>query len=153
MTLSPALGDREFFKFCDTVDGPAVRVCGTVSISSTPAVGQSVVSVYDEVTSLTSGILTDVVTYTVPAGKEAYLQRVTFNGQNIATYTLLNNAVTLNKLNTYFSGPLFGEFSFYTASQEGLKLIAGDVITLKVIHSRPTMGDFHGMVQALEVTL
>lgn len=153
MTLSPVLGDREFFKFCDHPDGPAVRVCGTLGMSGSTPTGEEIISVYDEVTALTSGILTDLVTYTVPVGKDAYLQRVTFNGENIAAYSLLNGATTLNKHNTYFSGPLYGEFNFSTAVREGIKIVSGDIITLKVIHSRPTMADFHGTIQVLEVTI
>ncbi|NIQ16878.1 MAG: hypothetical protein GTO02_21595, partial [Candidatus Dadabacteria bacterium] len=69
------------------------------------------------------------------------LYRVEFSGNNIATYSAEIGGVVNAKKRTYFGGNLFGAFPF-----EGLTIAAGQVVRLRVIHSRPLVGDFEGRI-------
>lgn len=101
---------------------------------------------YDLALSLASGSETTIVSYTVPASKIFYLERVSFSGTNIARFRLELDGSEFERAYTYFSGPLHGQFNF-DSIDSGKICTAGQVITLKVIHARPSSGDFSGRIQ------
>lgn len=103
-------------------------------------------NVFNAVSSIASGSNTQVVVYTVPAGKTFFLDLIEFSGQNIATFQVVVNSSVEAQKETYFSGPLYGEFKF-----EKLKFTSGDVIELKVEHQRSETGDFNGRILGSEV--
>jgi hypothetical protein len=124
----------------------ALTVQGTVSVAQTGVCK----SFYSEVSAVGSASLVSVATYTVPVGTQARLQRVDFSGSNIAEYQLFINAVLQEKKRAWFSS-LNDSFQFSGGTAEGLLLSAGTVVTLRVIHSRPDVGDFNGRIQVLEI--
>lgn len=95
--------------------------------------------IYNEVISVASGVLTTVVSHTI-AGVNKLLNEVYFSGSNVAEYSLLINSSVMMKGRTYFGGSLN---EYFTLNQPK-KLNIGDVVELKVIHQRPTVGDFNG---------
>lgn len=107
-------------------------------------------STFNEISSVSSGSLTNIVTYTVPAGKFAYLQRIDYGGTNIATYEIWVDGIKINKRRTYFSGDLSGSLQFDSTISNGYLLTAGQILYLKVIHDRPIVGDFEGRLQLVE---
>lgn len=107
-------------------------------------------SPYAEVTSVASSVLTTIQTYTVPALVNAFLQKIEVSGTNIAEYRVEVNAVIKAKKRTYFGSSLNTEFIFADTGA-GLPLVPGDIVTIKVIHIRPMVGDFNSRVQAVEV--
>lgn len=121
-----------------------------VNIQSGGGQPQEEISVYSEVSSVASSVLTTILTYTVPPTRDAELHRISVNGDNIAKYTVLLNGSTLDRRFTYFSGPLSETFDFIT-SEGGFPIYTGDVIEVKVIHERPFLGDFGARLQALEI--
>lgn len=106
---------------------------------------------YNEVTSVASSILTTIQTYTVPVSTTAYLQKINISGTNIATYDVLINGVLQEKKRTWFNDGLNTEFDFSDYSKNGIPLITGDIVTVRVIHNRPSVGDFNSRVQVVEV--
>lgn len=142
-----------------TVLGPKVGLDvniagGTISVGpvSDSAYPTAVVkSTYGETLSVPASTETLVATYTVPVASIARLIRSEFSGDNVATYNLYKNGNPIAKARNYFTN-LNGMIDFSTITEEGLKITAGDVITLKVIHNRPTVGDFSGRIQVIEKT-
>lgn len=98
---------------------------------------------YNEVTSVATGVLTTVVTYS--AVQNTRLKVCEFSGTNIATYTILVNGTPINKKNTYY-GILDGKFDF----SKGYNLISGDLVTVTAIHNRPDPGDFNAFILVLK---
>lgn len=113
--------------------------------SATPAVP---LVEYDDVTDLAKDTPTEVISYTVPAGKKLVLTRVTFGGDNIAFYTLKIDGITKDRFETYFGGPFGSSFEFDDLD-DGWPLPPGTVISVEVEHFRPDPGMFHSRVQGV----
>ena len=92
---------------------------------------------YNEVLSVGSSILTNVITHTSIVNEA--LQSIIVSGTNIAEYTVLLNAIIIIKVRTEFTS--LNETILFPS--QGLKLVIGDVITVTVIHVRPSLGDFN----------
>ena len=151
--------DRDFQAFRQLPDESIVRAVLVENASNDPipvyltnpgsSIGE-VKSFFGQAPAVASGSETLVSSYTVPLAKTAYLVKVQFSGTNVATYNVYHNASLIAVYRTYFGSRLGDELQFACVSVEGLLLAAGDVVTLKVIHSRPFIGDFDGRIQILE---
>lgn len=139
--------------FVETTPGgdKALRVQGEISIVTDPNNNNEIVNAYTEASSVPASVLTTIGTFTAPVGKTTFLQRVSAGGQNIATFQVEVNGSKLEKRRTYFSGDLTTDFVFGGFSESGYPLTVGDVVTVKVTHSRPLSGDFESKIQALQV--
>lgn len=122
-----------------------------VVVESAAAAGV-VVSKFNEVVAIASGATTQLVSYTVPAGKHAFLQRSAVSGENIGKYDLLINAVVQDTVRTMFGGDLTGMFDFTSGNDSGLLLNPGDIVKVQVFNPRPYIGTFNARIQVLEVT-
>jgi hypothetical protein len=122
-----------------------------VNIVSESVSGAEIKSIYDEAPSVGAGSETSIVSYTVPLTKSAKLLRVEFTGENIAVYNLYINSVKQAKHRTYFGGSLSGVLNFSGGTADGLPLIEGDILLLRVLHDRPSSGDFEGRIQVVEI--
>ena len=102
---------------------------------------------YNEVLSVAAAILTTITTYV--AVLNDYIQSSTFSGTNIAEYTILVNAVIIMKKRTEFTS--LNDTFVFTQDMNGYKLNVGDMVTIKVIHNRPFVGDFNNTLQILNI--
>jgi hypothetical protein len=112
---------------------------------------ENIFAVYNEVLTVPPGILTTIVSYTVPVGVSRDLERVLFSGENIAKYQVLVNGLPVATNRTYFGGDLSGTITFGESDSRGLKLNSGDIVTLTVLHNRPNPADFEGTIELLQV--
>lgn len=131
-------------------DGDELAINPDGSINAIASTLGTFKSLYNEITSTASSVLTTLQTYTVPALTSAFLQKVEVSGSNIAEYRLEINSTIQDKKRTYFGSSLNTEFKFAEIGP-GIPLEAGDVVTVKVIHIRPTVGDFNSRLQVSEV--
>jgi hypothetical protein len=122
-----------------------------ISVAITSASNELSVNEYGQAAAVASGATTTVVTYTVPLGKTMVLERVTASGENIALFTIFINATQIDAGRTYFGGALNVEFDYTAPANLGYPLVAGDVVTLKVLHNRPTPANFEGRIQMSEL--
>jgi len=134
--------------------GQTLRVTLPTDQSAIPvflsgASSNDALNLFNSISAVPSSILTTIITYTVPASKKATLIRVPFSGENIARYELYKNNTMIDNQYTYFGGGLTGNFDF-SAQNAGYNLVAGDSITLKVIHYRPFVADFNGRIFYIE---
>lgn len=111
-----------------------------------PTTIRDVITPYNSISSVGTGILTNVITYTVPVASTFFLERIFVGGSNIATYAVLIDAVPIAQKRTWFSGDISVDFEFESISELGVKLIEGQVITVTVIHNRPDVGDFESTI-------
>lgn len=133
----------------DDGDELAINPDGSLNVVVQTTAGETVISEYNEVSSVATGANTDIVTYTAPPGVVTYLSKIDFSGDNIAKFSVDLNGTVIDKQRTYFGGDLNGTFNYANGSR-GLLLSPGDVVTLKVIHARPSAGDFNGRIQLVE---
>src|ERR1035437_254514 len=123
-----------------------------VNIVSAPISGQEVKSLYSQVLSIASGATTALVTYTVPPGKTAILERANASGENIARYDVLLNNALFDTRRTMFGGDLTTDFDYTSGNSSGFILNSGDVVKIQVLHNRPSTGTFNARLQVLEIT-
>lgn len=146
--VSAADGDN--IAISDGTDTLAINPDGSINVNVTTSNTGVVKSLYNEITAVGTSVLTTIDTYTAPVGKVTYLQKVETSGTNIAEYTIEINSVVKNKKRTYFGNSLNAEF-IYAQSGTGLPLNVGDIITVRVIHSRPMIGNFNSEIQVIEI--
>lgn len=113
------------------------------SVSSYTVESGTVATAYNEVSSVPSGTLTTIVSYTCTGPTRIKFAEVT--GTNIAEYTVLVNGIVKNKKRTYY-GNLDNSFQF----AKGLGISSGDVISLQVTHNQTDLGDFSGFILVMQ---
>jgi hypothetical protein len=99
---------------------------------------------YAEVTSVPSNTLTSILTKTITVN--SIIKNADISGSNVAEYTIVLNSQVIAKKRSYFGGDLNINFDF----NQGLTLTTGDVLVIKVIHSRPFVGDFNSNILLVE---
>lgn len=119
--------------------------------SPLPASNASTVFKYNEAANVASGATSTVLTYTVPSGKKALLQRILVGGENIAKYQTIYNSSLIATKRTYFQN-LNEEFNFIENSNNGFLMQAGDIITITVLQTRPWSANFESTIQVVEIT-
>jgi hypothetical protein len=123
-----------------------------VNIIESPIPGSMVKSIYSEANSVASGATTTLVSYTVPGGlTTSILQRISVSGENIAKFTVFRNGTQIDTRRTFFGSSLSEYFEFTTGSVDGYALSPGDILLVKVLHVRPSIADFEGRIQVLEI--
>jgi len=132
--------DREMQKFVESPTRPG-EACIEVNIGNQSAIpvtftqGSPIVE-YSDISSLASGTLTTILTYTVPVGKTLAMEKVEVSGCNVANYIVEIDGNTKGKRRTYF-GNFNADFEY-----KGLEVATGLIVRVRVIHSRPTTGNF-----------
>lgn len=99
---------------------------------------------YNEITSVANNTLTTILSKTMTS--VGTLKKITVSGTNIAEYKILLNSNVISKKRTFYGNSLNEEFIF----DEGITLAVSDVIEIKVIHYRSSVGDFNCNLVTLE---
>lgn len=142
MAIPKSNKDREQFKFVESPTRPdrsavETTVTNTVNVNVVEdGEDGSVINVFNNVNSVASGALTNIIQYTVPVDKVFYLKLVEVSGTNIARYDVLFDASINARKRTYYTR-YNEEFDF-----SRVQLTAGQVITIRVEHNSPMVGDF-----------
>lgn len=121
-----------------------------VNIVEAPVSGQTVKSFYGSNTVASAATVT-LVSYTVPVGYTAVLERANASGGNVAQYTILINNVTFDLRRTMFGGDLTTDFDYTTGTSNGYVLNSGDNIIIQVTNPRPMAAPFNARLQVLEI--
>lgn len=134
-------------RISDGLDDLAINPDGSINVVIPPGAGGIPVNEFSEVSSVLANVMTDVLTYTVPALYSGILFRVEVGGNNVATYELTINSVVEARIRTWFGTPLTQVFEF-SSGATGFQLFTGDIVKVRVIHTRPYVGDFEARLQA-----
>lgn len=121
-----------------------------VMVTNCGAVACEVKSYFHEITNVLSSVLTTISTLTIPIGKTAKFERVSVAGTNSAIFEIYVNNVIFDR--KYTSTFQFNEdFDFVDSKNNGIPLNAGDIIEIKVVHYKSSLGDFNARIQYLEI--
>lgn len=129
-------------------DTEAIPVYVTDSPPTTP---NTVITIFNAITNVSTNNLTTLVTYTVPALKTFNLQKIIVSGSNIAQYDFFVDSNQIARQRTYFSGGLNAEFNLNADPDRGLPLNSSQIVSVKVIHQRPDLGDFEATISGILV--
>lgn len=151
MALPCTVQELERNKFLETLLGKvAVRVVLTDPLN--PGEGlqnrlpveifpnEAVFNTYSEANAVSASSEADILTYTVPVGQALYLGRVEVGGDNYARYSVLVDNSPIDKIRTWW-GNFDGKSDF-----DGLKLLAGTEIKIKVDNFRNSSADFNARI-------
>lgn len=134
-------GDGMGFGFSNSCGGPAHGGGST---------GSAVIfSEFNEVNSIVSGSIADVIQFSVPLPHKVMLYRIDFAGTNIAEYSLFFDLALKNRTWTWFNGPMFGSWDFSVSHYWGLTVAGGTVIKVKASHNRPGLGTFSSRIMGI----
>ena len=136
----------------DDGDELAINTDGSINVNIVEFTNdQKIINLYGEYSGLVSGVEQVIVSYAVPTGIEARLQRVEFSGEQIAHYRIYIGGIVQSSRRTHHGSGLTDEFTYVGGSEEGLPLLAGQLVELTALHNRPGTGNFEGRLQALEI--
>lgn len=130
-----------------TGGGGATGEVISLGLTQTPgdtATSDPSIESFGEATAVASGVETTILSYVVSG--VFHLVRIEVSGTNIASYSVYYDGVRSNKLITYFGGSLSGVMD-YSNGQAGIQVPTGTIITIKVLHNRPDVGDFTARLQ------
>jgi len=152
---SVALGDGTAL-FTSTVTGPKrgldVNLMNTPTFSGNITVAPSgeTITLFDAYAGLASGVDVDVLTLTEPPTPPYhYLQRIYLSSTQVGTFEIRKNGDIIYRVR--FSPTQFTyTIDLATASAFGVKLIAGDVITINAKNNSNNVGDFDATLQMME---
>ena len=140
---------QEINTLTDIVEFGDIIVNGTITINST--INAEVKVIYNEVSSVASGVYTTLLTYIVPIATSTILQTIQVSGENRARIDVLvdgdiivSKRTNVTNLNTAFGFPTF--------NNTGYTLQAGQVLTVKVLHTQPSTAKFETTIQIIELT-
>lgn len=134
----------------DGVDTMAVNPDGSINVNVINAILYSPKFYYNAISAVGASVLTTILSVTIPAGKTGFLQKVTASGENIAKYTVTINGTPIDTARTYFGGSLDLDLNYTSLINFGYPVVAGDIIRMQVIHTRPNVADFNSRMQILE---
>lgn len=152
----PDAGDvHDSIRIGDGVETLEINPDGSINVNlvQSPPNQEQSTNTYGEALGVASGSETLIVSFTASSASKRYsLQRAEFTGEQIGLYRLYINGSNIATKRTHHGSGLSGNYEFIGGSQEGLFLSTGDVVELKVLHSRPGAGDFEGRIQIFEVS-
>lgn len=119
---------------------------GSIDVNILASTTHSVKSLFNSISSVSSGNLTTILSYTVPFGITDYLSKIEASGDNIATFEVSINGVLNARQRTYFGADLNTHFSYSVDTLLGYTLNSGDIVTVNVIHDRPDLGNFEARI-------
>lgn len=125
----------------DTGNKLKINADGSINVNFNAG---NIASIYAEILGIATGVTTIISQVTVT--QAALLQKIEFSGTNIAEFELVIDGNTEDKQRTYFGSSLNGKFDFGA----GLNLSVGQIVTIYVVHNRPSVGDFNSRMQFLE---
>ena len=125
---------------------------GSVNVNIVTAPSANVIkNTFSQASAVAPGIETTITTYVVPVTTIAFLQRISVSGENMGQYKIYRNASLIDSRRTYFGGSVNENFEYSNGPADGYSLNQGDVITVKILHNRPHVGNFEARIQALEI--
>jgi hypothetical protein len=148
--VADALGHFDSVRIGDGTDLLDLNPNGSLNAVIQDAADEVTTNPYGEAAAVPSGVETTLVTYTVPALTQAFLQRAECSGENIGRYKIYVNGSPIACQRTYFGGDLNARFDFVGPQKQTRPLQPGDVVTVTVLHGRPATGAFEARLQVVE---
>lgn len=134
-------------------DELSVNPDGSINVNIVTAVTSNVnKNKYGEALAVAAGVETTIVSYTVPLMlNSAILQRISVSGENVGRFRVYVNGVTFDTRRTYYGANFSEYFEFSTSTSDGAVLNPGDIVTVKILHNKPYVGDFEARIQVFEI--
>lgn len=129
------------------------NVDGSINVNIVNAQTSNIVhNEYGTASSVPGGVETSIVQYVVPGTlTSAVLQRISVSGENVGRYQVFVNGIVIDTRRTYYGANFSEYFEFAVGTADGYGLVPGDIVAVKILHSRPYIGNFEGRIQVFEI--
>ena len=145
-------GGGDNIAISDGVDTMTVNPDGSINVALVGMPVYEPIFTYNAVAGVAANVTTNLISYTMPGGKNGYLQKVYISGENIAKYTVRVNGAIIDVARTYFGQSLDKCLEYASGTSNlGYELSAGDVVLVQVLHTRPSLAEFNARIQILEI--
>lgn len=118
---------------------------GSININTDSPTAKTVNSLFGSISSVGNGILTTILSYTVPISKLDYLSLIEVSGSNMAQFEVYINGTLSARRRTSLT-EYNSQFNFLVDSEIGLSLISGTILQIMVIQNRPDLGDYEARI-------
>lgn len=118
---------------------------GSININTDSPTAKTVNSLFGSISSVGNGILTTILSYTVPVSKLDYLSLIEVSGSNMAQFEVYINGTLSARRRTSLT-EYNSQFNFLVDSEIGLSLISGTLLQIMVIQNRPDLGDYEARI-------
>lgn len=142
INISAADGDN--IAISDGTNSVVVNPDGSLNVNVVNTTNTQTLNFYGEITSVPSNVATIIMSYTML--NDGVINQVEVAGTNIATYEILIGTSVIDKAYTYFGSSMNHSFNMGM----GYSVAAGQVIGIRVTHTRPSVGDFNTRLQITE---
>jgi hypothetical protein len=102
----------------DTGNKLVINADGSINANIVSGTSGTFKNVFNEQLAVASGAVVSLVTYTVPVGKTAILERAWVSGENIAKYEIYINAIKNDSGRTYFGSQLNVGFDYTSSNSD-----------------------------------
>jgi hypothetical protein len=137
--------DRELQKFVESPSRPgkpAVEVTGYVTVSEF-GIGYNI---FQDDAPVSSNTVAELISMTVPTGKQDSIKFIHCGGENIAKYYVKVNGSKVAQASTYFG------MSFdVMIDLGGMKLVSGDVLSVDVDNYRNSVANFNARIAGVRL--
>lgn len=147
-----ANGHFDSIRIGDGADLLGINPDGSININIQQPANLKASVIYDEKPAVGSGTETVITTFTVPnvPNKKAWLQKVAFSGENIATFKAYLNGAPIAIKRVHYGCGFSGEFVFNGTTHDGVLLSPTDVVQIKARHDRSASGNFEAAIHVVE---
>lgn len=137
----------------DNGDKLNINPDGSVNVNIVSAqTDNKVKNQYGEALAVPAGVETTIVSYVTPLIiSSAILQRISVSGENVGRFQVFINGTLVDTRRTYYGGNFSEYFEFAVNTTDGFTLEPGDIVVVKILHSKPYVGDFEGRIQIFEI--
>ena len=132
---------------------PKINQDGSLNVNiSATSVEDSDISrnFFGSVNGVPANVETQIVQYTVPAGKRAVIVRAEYSGEQIGLYKVYIDNIQQAARRTHHGIGLTGQFEFTDAISSGMIAPSGSTVKITVVHGRPGLGQFDARIQIVE---
>lgn len=141
LDIDAASGDN--IAISDGTNTATVGTNGGLNVNILNSSAIVVTNQYNEANSVPANSLTNILTYTPSVNGK--IKQVNVAGNNKAIYTIEVASSVVDKAYTWYTS-----YNHEFDCGEGLAVIAGQQILVRVIHDRPFLGDFNARLQFVE---
>lgn len=122
---------------------------GSLNVNVVTSSSKVLYSLFNSISSVSNGVLTTILSYTVPIGKTDFLSLIEVSGTNMAQFDVYINGVLNARKRTSLT-EFNEEFDFSVTNEIGLSLSAGTIVLITVLQNRPDLGNYEARLMYAE---
>lgn len=140
----PDAGDvHDSVRIGDGVEELAINPDGSINVNITFSASDGLTIAHNEISAVPSGAETTIISLVVPVGGYR-ISKIDVSGENVALFRVKVDGSTVDNKRSWWTE--FNQSFRFESFVNGLKLVAGQVLTVTTLHNRPFACNFEATV-------